>query len=890
MTSKEPPHAKPSSQATAVDALPQSPDVAAGLLPHAHVLEGPVRYASIDAGLESIHGDVYLLSDDVVIRFAGRTLRADTVTYNKTTGELQARGHIRVTDTANDESLQATRADYNLHTGTGTFYDVSGSVGMRSEPGSPTTYTNSNPFLFSGRMVVKTGPQHYDVYDGAVTSCLLPHPDWQLVAQHFSLDGKQARGRNATFRLLGLPVLFFPVVTHPTSSEHRQSGLLPPVLGFSNSSRGGSKGATVGEQVYIALGRSADLTAGFDYYSQRGFAESATARYHGVGNDFAAAHFSALQDRGYIDTTTGRYVNQGGEDVTASFRRKFTPYLRAVGDVEYLSSYVYREAFTNNFNQAISSDITSVGYLVDQKNGYALAGRADRYQGLKRVPTTIVGSNGVATTTDGQQVRIFHAPSIDFTALQHRIPGTPLLWSLDSSAAGLKRVQNNFTSSGIIQRLDFRPELALPLSGDGWHTMSSVAVRETFYSRSRQTPYVAGATPIELTEPLSRSDLNIKVDIRPPALERTFAVPPRLQRAFGTAVRHTIEPEFQYRNVRGIGNFLNILRFDDVDLASNTNELEYGVTQHLYFRPSGMPRRPRKIKPGCPAVGPVSAETAPASEPQNGSAEGEESQAAVPDVLEPGADSGTDANGIPSISANAPDLPTRTHAHHASECAEPIEAPAKQEELYSWRLAQRHFFDPTFGGAVLNGRRNLFDSTLSLSGIAFLTEPRNISPLISRMRFRTSSHTDLEWDFDLDTGASKFTSTNIFADVHEGPIFGGFSFAYLNAPGRFNTVSATGALTGSPTSYFSQTRFLLGYGTPSRPGLSAAGNFGVDLNAGSMQYAAVQTSYNWNCCGLSVEYRRYELGAVRNENAYRFNFTLANIGSAGNLRRTERLF
>jgi LPS-assembly protein len=57
-----------------------------------------------------------------------------------------------------------------------------------------------------------------------------------------------------------------------------------------------------------------------------------------------------------------------------------------------------------------------------------------------------------------------------------------------------------------------------------------------------------------------------------------------------------------------------------------------------------------------------------------------------------------------------------------------------------------------------------------------------------------------------------------------------------------------------------------------------------------VQYGSLQTSYNWNCCGFSVEYRKYELGSVRNENAYRFNFTLANIGTAGNLRRAERLF
>jgi LPS-assembly protein len=39
-----------------------------------------------------------------------------------------------------------------------------------------------------------------------------------------------------------------------------------------------------------------------------------------------------------------------------------------------------------------------------------------------------------------------------------------------------------------------------------------------------------------------------------------------------------------------------------------------------------------------------------------------------------------------------------------------------------------------------------------------------------------------------------------------------------------------------------------------------------------------------------VEYRRIRLGTIRNENEYRFNYTLANIGSFGNLLRKERLY
>jgi LPS-assembly protein len=89
---------------------------------------------------------------------------------------------------------------------------------------------------------------------------------------------------------------------------------------------------------------------------------------------------------------------------------------------------------------------------------------------------------------------------------------------------------------------------------------------------------------------------------------------------------------------------------------------------------------------------------------------------------------------------------------------------------------------------------------------------------------------------------------------------------------------------------FNQFRVLFGYGNPSKRGFSGATSFGFDANLGFLQYATAQTTYNWNCCGVTFEYRRFALGSVRNENQYRFSFTLANIGSIGNLRKQERLY
>jgi LPS-assembly protein len=885
-----PAEAPPGSSPLPAEPTPQTDALAA--LPRATPLppEKTPEFAVLESDTQTKADDTYTLTGDVEIDYRDHVLRADRMSYNQKTGDILAEGHVHLTGGENDESIEASHATYNVRTQTGRFYDVNGSVQVRTlsdmsnyapvntnvlgvsrapRPG----YLNSNPFLFRGRMVVKTGPQDYVVYDGSVTSCLLPNPDWQLFGRRFILSDGKARASISTFKLLGVPVLFLPYVTHPVDSSQRQSGILIPVLGYSSASQNtGSKGTTIGEQAYITLGRSADLTIGTLYYSLRGFSENGTFRYRGPGEDFLTAHFSALQDRGFVAPSVNRqgiatnvYTNQGGEDITAGFRRQLAANTRVAADGEYLSTYVYRQAFTENFNQAVSSDITSILYVTRQSSGFSLDARADRYQGLKVVPTN---------NTVGEEVKIFHVPSLDFTGIDHHIGRSPLLWSVNASAAGLKRVQPNFVSSGVIERVDLRPEVALPLAFAGWHILSSVAFEDTAYSRSRKAPYGNGAVPVELVQGLNRADVDLKIDIRPPVVERTFTVPRSLRWLLGAEVRHTIEGRVVYRDVKGVDNFLSVLRFDDTDLISNTNELQYGATQHLYFHPRVKTAR---LRPGCTAAA-VPDQSRPAEEPD------------ARDVLNPTEEGGVDANGIPNSSVMVPDAPTRTRSRHSDPCA-PAAEEAAQQEWFTWTVTQKIFFDQLFGGAVINNRRNLFDSTLNLSGIAFLTEPRGVSPVVSRMRFRTSSHTDLGWDFDYDTGATKFNSSNVYLDVHEGRVFGGFSFAGLNAPGRFYTENiANNTLTGSATSNFSQIRMLLGYGAPSRNGLAAAAGAGVDLKLDSAQYITLQTSYNWNCCGLTVEYRKYNLGTVRDDGTYRFNFTLANIGSAGNLRRTEALF
>jgi LPS-assembly protein len=821
--------ATPPAEATQrAGSLPDEPG--ATRYPVAEVLppEDDSTAVAMESDTQSKLGSRYVLDGDVVITYRDRIVKADHIEYDTETGELTANGHLRVSGGPNHEDISASHGTMNLNQQTGRFYDVTGSVGVKST-GRAMTYANSNPFLFTGRMVVRTGPQNYEIYDGTLTSCQLPDPDWMLYSGKFlvDMDSKKARAQNSTFRLMNIPLLYLPYVTHPVDTGGRQTGFLIPTPGYSST-----KGFIFGEEIYWAINRSTDLTVGAEYFSLRGWSQSATFRYRGSGNDFARAKYSGLLDRGIV--TDGVYVNQGGEDVLFSGRHDFSARTRVAADAEYLSSYAYRQAFAESFSQAVSSDIVSFAYGVHEWNGYAAGVRSDRYQGLKR---TAIAATPTTPAVPEQEVRIFHAPSLDFGSTEHEIGRSGLQWSLAASHAGLSRVQPNFSTGGLTQRVDIHPEIAYPLSFDGWRLRASAGARETAYSRSRQTPYT-GILPVELPVKLNRADVEAGVDLRTPVIERTFDSA-GVEKMFGYDVKHTIEPELTYRYVTGIDNFLNALRFDDVDIASDTNELEYGVTQRLFVRP---------VK----------------------------AKACVEKTVR-----GNQTEDL-DLDQGRVEMKER---RDDSKTSGPV---CGSRELISWRLTQKYFFDEKFGGAVINGRRNIFDTTLNFSGIAFLTEPRAISPLVSRLRVRTSEHMDVEWDFDLDTGAKKFTSNNVMLDLHESNVFGGLSYARLNAPGRFYTEGVS-----SPVSNFNQLRLLLGYGSPTKAGLGVAANVGLDLNGGDsglVQYGALQGSYNWDCCGFSVEVRKYELGSVRNETVERFNFTLSNIGTAGNLRRAASLF
>jgi LPS-assembly protein len=468
------------------------------------------------------------------------------------------------------------------------------------------------------------------------------------------------------------------------------------------------------------------------------------------------------------------------------------------GNIDYLSSYVYRLVFNDNYWQAVSSEVKSNVAATHNSNGFVSSVSLDRFQSF-------------ASSNSGDEVRIIHLPSLRYDILDHPLGESRAYFGIGSSMGYLNRAEPGFHARNV-GRLDFYPHLTLPLSGGGWSVLPQLALRNTFYSVS-QHPTGPGTlfpdgdgTPKLRHELLDRPDVEAAVDIRPPAMERDFSL-----LRWNRVLRHVIEPEFTYRYVNGVGaKAHDVVLLDTTDIAADTNEAGFALTQRFYLR----------------------------------------SNAQQPCVADAG-----EAGGL---------------------CA------AAPREWASWRIAQKFFMDPKFGGALIAGRRNVFDTTLDFSGVAFLTSERNVSPITSRVRFEAIDNLRVQWDLDYDPKNGRLSTDNLFAGYSWGRTTLGVSHALLNA---VDEKGASAAMIQSQ-----QLQPSLTIGKPSGAGFNFAANGSYDFTHNEVQYAGAEAVYNWNCCGLTIGYRRFTLGSVRDETQYLYSFTLANFGSVGDIRRTNTIF
>jgi LPS-assembly protein len=707
-------------------------------------------------GPQRRQGDLFIADDDVDIRYAGQHLRADHIEYNDETNEALARGHVQY-DYEN-QHLEADEAYYNVSTGRGTFLNVRGTVKIERRP-NPTILVTDNPLYFEARQVDRFGNTFYIIHRGWITVCDPRRPRWQFYAPRARVRlGKSMALVNANFRLFRVPLIWMPYATAPAGSKIRQSGLLVPVAGNSTS-----KGFVFGDEFYWAPTNWMDTTLGAELLSRRGSEERAQFRLAPWENTSLHYNYFGVIDR----------EHQGGHEQRFAMQSVLPHDWRFVADINELSSLTFRLAFADTFGDAINSEVRSSTFLTHNFHGFSfnLASLNDR---------------SFITINPQTSIALRNAPQARFGSVEQApFDHLPIYFGFDAFAGAMHRDDVLIDTPEFVARTEFVPRVTVPLSFGPWLNVTTTAVFRTTYYGDSLVPGSEATTPILSNRPITRNDGEFTVDLRLPTFQRYFAKPKAPRR-----YKHTIEPHITYRDVTGIDNFLQFIRFDSDATRTDTNEVEYGVTQRFWMK------------------------------------------------------SGDD----------------------------------QPQELLSWRLVQKHYFDPTFGGAILTNQRNVFETFDSISPFAFALGPRNSSPLVSDFKINPGGLFDVEHLLEYDPQLRKVTVIGTLAKIKPyREFFATIAQVRLQADPILQPLS-------------NQVRMLAGYGSETRRGFNFTTGISYDITNSALQNELAQISYNGKCCGLALEYRRIALGQVRTDNQFRVAFIIANIGTFGNLRHQEKIF
>jgi len=711
----------------------------------------------IDADNQEADGDLRHLRGHVHLESLDKKFDADAVDYNDDTGDVEAWGNIRYENFLDGTKLNCEHAKYNVNTEMGIFYEVRGTSETKivARPGLLTT---NNPFYFEGKWAERVEGK-YIIHEGFVTDCKIPKPWWRLTSAKFDiLPGDRAITYHAVFRVKKLPLFYFPAYYKSLKKLPRQSGFLTPNIGHSSL-----YGEMFGLAYYWAISRSYDALYRIQYFTLRGPAN--TLQFRGKvrpGTDFNF-NLYAVEDQGVKVGNT--IQKQGGEEFTFDGHSDLGNGWAARAHIDYLSSFLFREAFSQSFHDTIFSETHSVGFVIKHWSSYAFDVVADRDQEFEN-------ANPLDT------IVIKKLPDAEFLSRERQILGgvLPIWFSMNSSAGFMDRTQPTLETPFFVGRLDVYPEVTTAFHFAGFNLTATGAIRETQYGDS----IVNGAVS---NQSILRNARELDVQLIPPAFERIFQSPKWLG---GDKVKHVIEPRIDYKLVDGITNFNKIIRFDENDLMNDTNQVTLSLTNRLYAK---------------------------------------------------------DNNG-------------------------------NVNEVASWEVAQSRYFDPTFGGAVIPGQRNVFESTVELDGFDFLDGPRNYSPIVSILRFQHV--VGFEWRMDFDPLLGHISNSSFNGNIRLSKYF--FSLGH--------TVVRPNPVVTAPNN---QINVLVAVGNQNRKGWNAGVTAFYDLDRHVLDFATTEVTYNTDCCGISVEYRRYNFG-TRDDTQYRLSFSIANVGAFGNLRKQERIY
>ncbi len=510
----------------------------------------------------TVEGDegkrIFIHSGNVDVRYGVYRMQADKITIYEAEGRMVAEGSV-VFDQEDNQRITGSKGEFNYRTKLGYFFESTGF----------TNQTNDGTVLyFTADRVERTGENEFVVTNGKFTACEENIPKWSFTASRAVIrPNDRVKLTNAKFRVKDIPILPLPYASIPIKERDRASGFLTPTFGFS-----ANKGFRLSTAYFQTLGRSADVTFRADLYGSRGIGYGADFRTRANSRSYFNFGFYAVKDRILGVEESRENPNQGGSLFYADGVQYFPRGYTAVADVRLTSNLDFRQTFSDGIQQIISPIEVSQVYLNKSWNSYTL---------------NLLARSQVISIPN-VRIKTRNLPSINFDKRPSEIPFLKnVYFSFKTSLEGVSRREqvddvalyreisgsDPVNTSKNAQRVDVHPQITAPLNFKYFTLTATAGARVTYYSDSfNDFRQVVG-------QAVTRKYGEFELDFRPVALAKNFY---KANGAF--RFRHTIEPYLTYRLIKGVNNFNKIVRFDYEDTFTDTNEIEYGITNRFFTR------------------------------------------------------------------------------------------------------------------------------------------------------------------------------------------------------------------------------------------------------------------------------------------------------------------
>ena len=176
------------------------------------------------------------------------TLTADTVIYNRTTGQVEARGNVTTIDPQGNKAYgDRIIVTESLRDGA-----IDNILLVLADGGRLAAASGVRVNGLSTLSQAIYSPCHVEGSEGCPKK-----PVWSIKALRITHDPVKHRisYRDARLEILGKPILFLPTFSHPDGSSNRASGLLVPGIEIRNTI-----GFGVGVPYHVNLGPDRDIT------------------------------------------------------------------------------------------------------------------------------------------------------------------------------------------------------------------------------------------------------------------------------------------------------------------------------------------------------------------------------------------------------------------------------------------------------------------------------------------------------------------------------------------------------------------------------------------------------------------------------------------------------